>query len=145
MFITRRDYDLEGLFERFFNRRGSLFIDPKRFQRNEIDCTEKDMIITLAVPGYTTDDLNVSLKGNVLFIEGQLNNRASEMTTDVTKVVTNTKNYFERSYQLSDPNLDFDKLSVKLKDGVLIVTIPKKGVLKKNSNEPKVQFKINTL
>jgi len=70
MFITRRDYDLEGLFERLFNRRGSLFIDPKRFQRNEIDCTEKDMIITLAVPGYTTDDLKVSLKGNVLFIEG---------------------------------------------------------------------------
>jgi len=34
--------------------------------------------------------------------------------------------------------LDFDKLSVKLKDGVLIVTIPKKEVLKKNSNEPKV-------
>lgn len=143
MFITRREYDLEGLFERLYNRRGSLFIDPKRSQKNEFDCTEKDMVITLAVPGYTTDDLNVSLKGNVLFIEGQLNNRASEITTDVTKVVTNTKNYFERSYQLSDPNLDFDKLTVRLKDDSLIVTIPKKEVLK-NNNEPKVQFKINS-
>lgn len=71
------------------------------------------IVVLLDVPGATTEKLSVNVKDRILKIESD------------TDLVKNGKNVrYKRSFQISD-EIALDKISAKIKDGVLRLELPK--------------------
>jgi HSP20 family protein len=83
--------------------------------RYEISNAEDKLMIAMDVPGVKTEDVDVSVEGNVLTIRGS------------RKAATDDSSYtskFTQSFSL-DPVVDLEHISANLADGVLTVTAPK--------------------
>jgi HSP20 family molecular chaperone IbpA len=76
------------------------------------------IVVLLDVPGATTDRLSVNVKDRILKIEAD------------TDLVKNGKNIrYKRSFQIS-AEIAVDKISAKIKDGVLRLELPKAELAK---------------
>ena len=84
-------------------------------------------MVTLSVPGYSQDQLKVSLEDVVLQIQGALNSEnESDETVAGRKVHLRERhmNRFSRSMRLP-AGIEGDKVGAKYDKGVLTLTIPK--------------------
>ena len=79
------------------------------------------------VPGISKDDLNIKIQGNYLEIGG----KRSVDTPDGYKTHRNERgeNTFSRSFTLPD-DVDADKVEATLKDGILLLKLPKSETAK---------------
>lgn len=105
---------------------------------NVID-SDKDITIEAAVPGLSKDDVLVELLDNVLSISAdkQTNNE----TRDKKYVCRELKrSSFSRSFSLTG-DLDAEKINASFKDGLLIITIPKKEGWDLKSGVRKIEVK----
>ena len=76
------------------------------------------------LPGVGKDDIDISVSGNVLTIKGE----KSEEKEDKESTYYRKESWsgsFQRSVQLPD-TVDPDKADATMKDGVLVLTLPKK-------------------
>lgn len=96
--------------------------------RPPVDIFETADGITLMadMPGVAKDRLNVSIERDSLVIEGDVQIEIPEQIEAVHADVRAT--HFRRSFALSG-ELDADKISAVLKDGVLTLRIPKRAEL----------------
>lgn len=96
--------------------------------RPPVDIFETADGITLMadMPGVARDRLNVSIERDSLVIEGDVQIEMPEQIEAVHADVRAT--HFRRSFALSG-ELDADKISAGLKDGVLTLRIPKRAEL----------------
>ncbi len=93
----------------------------------DIEETEDQYIVTLSVPGFSQDQLKISLDDDVLHIQGTLTN-----DTDGTEDVAGHKyhlrercmNRFARSVHLPD-GIDADQIQARYETGILTLAIPK--------------------
>ena len=69
---------------------------------------ETETVVSLDMPGVKKDDLTLQIEGNHLLISAKRG----------TKKI-------EKSYRMIHKEYDFDKISAKLEDGVLLISIPK--------------------
>lgn len=85
--------------------------------------TETDLVVTVEIPGVETKDLEVSITGNSLNIQGQV-----EKTTEAEREnyyhVERSKGSFFRSIPLPG-QLDTESASAKYRNGILEIRIPK--------------------
>ena len=90
--------------------------------RYEISENSKQFRLAVDVPGVKAQDINVGLEndGRVLHLSG---NRKVEKNTDKEKYFEEYK--FDKRFTLGK-DLDTDKLTAHLNDGVLVLTAPKK-------------------
>lgn len=75
--------------------------------------------LSLAVPGYSKDDIAVTLDGNILSINGSVD-------TSLPNGITSER--ISKKYTLRDVHLyDLDKIEASVKNGVLTISIPPKN------------------
>ena len=84
--------------------------------------TEKEIKILADMPGVSSDKINVSLRDNILTLEGEVETLEEKNETPVFKEFETGKYY--RQFTLSHV-IDQSKIKAELKDGVLKITLPK--------------------
>ena len=84
--------------------------------------TNAALMLALEMPGVDRENINVKLESGVLTIEGEIDFGKYEGMYPVYTEY-NVGNY-ARSFELSS-NIDQDRISAELKDGVVMLTLPK--------------------
>ena len=99
------DNSLDQFFPRFFNVSAwdDEYVYPYTTKR-----VKDGYQLRMNVPGFSKDDIQVSVEGGRLKINGVLKEEKQE---------------FEHSFTLSD-DIDSNKIEAKVKDGVLLITLP---------------------
>jgi len=108
-----------------FPRRAEPAITPSSIFRPQVDVSgdEKQYEITLDVPGLSEDDLAIEVKGDVLTISGETEDKLEQKDKQYYRV-ERSYGAFQRTLSLpSDANAD--DIQAKLKDGVLTLTLPR--------------------
>ncbi len=89
----------------------------------DISDTEKEVRLSLELPGVAEKDIDVSASGQNITISGE---KKSESETKNGDVYRSERSYGSFCRSLSLPfNIDGDKVDAKLSNGVLTVKIPK--------------------
>jgi HSP20 family protein len=84
---------------------------------------EKEIRLSIELPGVSEKDIDVSASGQVISISGE---KKSESETKNGDLYRSERSYGSFCRSLSMPfNIDGDKVQAKLANGVLTVTIPK--------------------
>ena len=96
--------------------------------RLDIKDNEKEYLVTLDVPGFDPEDLNVQIQGSQVIVSGEQHKEA-ERTEDKGKTVYSEKTAKQiyRTFQLPAPALA-DKAVATLHKGVLELKLPKAGI-----------------
>jgi len=84
---------------------------------------EKDYVFSFDAPGFTEDDIKIEIKDNVISISGEAK-------------VGNSHRSIHRASTLNE-NMDTDKITAILKNGILTVTVPKKEAVIEEKPEVK--------
>ncbi len=138
MAITRWTPNREAMslwndFDRFFNRltKSDLFDNPDSDFTGSgtwmpaLDVTEKEKeyIVEAEVPGMSEDDIQLSLRDNVLTIKGE---KKFESEEDEDNYYYRERRYgqFQRSIRL-DGGVDDKKVDAEYSNGVLTIHLPK--------------------
>lgn len=122
--------EMNGVFQRFFE---DPFFTINPFSGREgtltpaLNVEEKGdrYTVEVEIPGMDPNDVNISLEGNVLTIEGE-NNEEHESEDSDRKMHIMERKYgsFQRSLTLPD-NVDADQISASCENGLLFIDVPK--------------------
>jgi HSP20 family protein len=89
----------------------------------DIDETDAAYTLSAELPGMDEKDVNVSVKGDALVIEGEKRHEQEEKGKD-SYLSERSYGAFKRSFTLPD-GVDADKVQARFAKGVLTVTLPK--------------------
>ncbi len=84
--------------------------------------TEKEIVVLADMPGVIPEKLNISLKDNILILDGEVEPLKGKEEREIFKEFE-TGRYF-RQFSLSQV-IDQSKIEAELKDGVLKLILPK--------------------
>lgn len=129
--------EIDDLFHNFFGRadRQQLFSEKNKLPLEEnaenifffpdIDVIENDdaLMLTAELPGLNKDDIDINFNDGTLTIRGEKQVERDEEVKD-THITERRFGKFARSYTLPRA-IDADAIKAEMKDGVLIVTVPK--------------------
>ena len=104
----------------------------------KVDITEGDNEYTLKadVPGYGTDEIKVTVEDGRLRVSGEHSEEKEEKKENY-HLKERRSGSFVRTFVLPE-NTEGEKIEAKVKDGVLLVTIPKGEAAKPKEIEVKV-------
>ena len=89
----------------------------------EVEETEKEIVVSVEVPGMEKEDCRITIEGNTLYLSGE--KHFERETQDSTyHVMERAYGAFQRSIPLPR-NVDIDKADASYKNGVLTVRLPK--------------------
>ena len=138
--------ELEKFFntDKFFNRNWrDEFPYAKKEETPRVNITEheNEYFLVAEVPGMSEKDVNLEVHNDVLKLTGK-----KEATSDKEGEVYHIHEFhhdsFERSFKLGK-EVDTDKVTAKLEDGVLKVTLPKKHEVKAKKIDIQKKVAIN--
>jgi len=89
---------------------------------------EKQYEITLDVPGLSESDLSVDIKGDVLLIKGQKEEKSEESKDKQFYRVERSYGSFQRTLSLPDDAIA-EEIKASIKDGVLKLEIPRRELV----------------
>ncbi len=118
-----------GDFDRFFSDVISPFIQAAGDTVNNYPAnlyeTDKNFVLELAVPGFSKDDIDISIEGRHLTVKGSYEKESEKSDESRQYHVSNfQKGEFTRTVTL--PNqADAENIKANVKDGVLSLNIPK--------------------
>ena len=112
------DFFVDDIFP--FRRSNERVLPP-----TNIEETDKEFKLEMAIPGLNKDDINVEVDDNRLFVSTEAEESKEETEKNYTRKEY-SYNSFERSFTLPD-NATGD-VDAKYEDGVLHITLPKKKV-----------------
>jgi HSP20 family protein len=141
MMPTRRDSSnypttRKNMFPDFFSNLGSFFDEdvfgsrmmPSRMMQNmpatNIKENDKNFQIEIAAPGLKKEDFNVDIENGMLTISAEKKDEKEEKDENYTRQEYNYSS-FSRSFRLPE-SVTEDDIDASYKDGVLMLTIPKK-------------------
>lgn len=112
----------EDAFPAFF---GTAFSEDFRNWSPAVDVSEGEnsLTFTVEVPGFSKDDLSISVEKGMLTLSGE---RKLERKRDEFHRIERAYGRFERSFSLPT-TVDADKIEADLKNGLLTVLMPKKA------------------
>ncbi|GAP70245.1 molecular chaperone IbpA, HSP20 family [Bacteroidales bacterium 6E] len=84
---------------------------------------EKDYRLELSIPGFSKEEVKISVQKNVLTIKSEKNLEDIENSKYLRRGFTPQN--FEKNFQLSK-DIDGDKISAHFNNGILEVVLPKK-------------------
>ncbi len=93
--------------------------------RIDVEDREKDVMVTCEVPGVEKKDLDISVSGNLLSIKGEKKYEHEEKEKKYYRRESFAGS-FHRTIPLPDV-VDATKIDARLKNGVLVLTLPKKA------------------
>ena len=89
----------------------------------DITETEDSYEVRAELPGVSKDDIQISVKDNLLSIKGE-KRQENEDESKKYKRIERRYGTFERNFTLP-PKVDADNINAKFNDGVLTLSIPK--------------------
>mgnify|MGYP001222888442 CR=1 FL=1 len=138
MMLVKRNYPVPQV-NRFYNSLlDDFFADPffntesteavHWVPRMEVEENNDAFMLNVEVPGLNKDDIDISVKDNVITISGE---RKEKVRKEESQYHLSEIRYgrFSRSFQLPG-NVNVDKIKGNWKDGILNVEIPKSEVAK---------------
>jgi HSP20 family protein len=105
---------------------------------NVMDLEDK-VLIEATVTGLSSDDINIELEDNVLRISANKKEELLDECTDWVKREIHN-NSFYRSFYLND-NIDKEKISAEVKNGLLTLELPKKQKTQTKTKVKKIEVK----
>ena len=122
--LHRLRADFERFFEDFFPERdggenGSRIWAP----RMDFSETEKEYLAKMDLPGLESDDVKVKVENHQLIVSGERKEEKRDEGEDFLRI-ERSQGSFYRSLPLPE-NTKTDAIDAKLKNGVLMVHIPK--------------------
>mgnify|MGYP003661718870 CR=1 FL=1 len=104
---------------------GVGFFNKGSYPKVDVIDNKDNVSIEAEIPGLTKDDVSVELEDNVLTISGnkKQQDQVNENTTYIRRELKRSS--FKRSFTLGE-NLNTSKIDADFKNGILIVTVPKK-------------------
>jgi len=111
---------LDRVFPDFENEGGPL---STRLPRTNVQETDEAYILSLEMPGLSKGDVEVNFENDTLIIKGE---KKTETRDQENKGVVRREYHsmrYERSFNVH--GVDRDKVSAKMEDGILYVTLPK--------------------
>lgn len=104
----------------------------------KVDLEEKKnrIVVKVEIPGVPKEDIDVSIKDNILTIKGEKKEEHEEGEKGKSYIKESVYGSFERSFRL--PDVDAEKIQAKFKDGVLKIELPK---VKESELRSKIEVK----
>ena len=130
--------DISRLFDDFFNIRYTEFADSEWLPAMDVYEDETNIYIKTDTAGFSENDLNVSIDGNILEISGTKTEEKEENESKNYIFSERKKGSFSRSIKLP-AGIDQKDIKCELKNGVLTTTVKKVNHEKKE----KIQIIVN--
>lgn len=116
-----------------------FYEDAKSFlPRTNVIEKEKEYQVEVEVPGVKKEDIDISVKDNVLTVRGE-RKKEEEEKDDRYYSYESSFGAFEKSWTLE--NVEQDHIDAKFKDGMLVITLPKKKEVIENKKPKKISVK----
>lgn len=145
MLLARRNSNdwLPSLFNDFFDDSFPVFTPAKQFASPAVNVieNEKDFEIEVAAPGMNKEDLNVQVsnEGELLITLEKKNDKEDKK---------GKKNYLRREFSYSayrqaftlPDDIEADKITAQMTNGVLHITLPKKEVTVKTPESRRIEI-----
>ncbi len=99
--------------------------------------SEKAYTLEVVAPGFDKADFKVNVEENILTVSAE---KAAEQATEKQKQIRKEYNYrsFKRSFTL-DEKIDASGIEAKYNNGVLVLNLPKKEVVKASAQTISIQ------
>jgi HSP20 family protein len=120
-------HEMNRLFDRFFGREMEPFYGeewfPTAYPQLDVKETDKDVKVSVELPGMDEKDIQISMTGNSLTIKGE---KKEEKEEKEANYIRTERRYgmFNRVVQLPE-GIDSNKASAYFKNGLLEIEIPK--------------------
>ena len=123
-------------FRTFDNAFNSLYSNEemRKLSHYNIEEDEKNYYIEMDMPGVKKEDLEISVKENILSVYAE--RKRINKTNVVDANTENNKNNevvvsrYEQSFNISTKGIDVENIEANLNNGVLKITLPKKEEVK---------------
>ena len=136
MTLARRTENfLPSLFDRFFNsdlmdwNLTNFSSTNTTLPAVNVKETDDDYILEVAAPGMSKKDFKVNFQNNVLTVSSEKQEEKDENDDNYTRREFCYQS-FQRSFTVSQQNVDSDKITASYADGILSVKIPKREEVK---------------
>ena len=136
MTLARRTENfLPSLFDRFFNsdlmdwNLTNFSSTNTTLPAVNVKETDDDYILEVAAPGMSKKDFKVNFQNNVLTVSSEKQEEKDENDDNYTRREFCYQS-FQRSFTVSQQNVDTDKMTASYADGILSVKIPKREEVK---------------
>lgn len=130
--LSRRGFEVfdpQEVMESFFND----FFFPNFYQphymKADIRETEKEYVVEVEMPGVNKEQVNIELRDDRLTVSVNQNEEIKEETSNYVRRERRSGS-MSRTFIVED--VDEEKVSAQLKDGVLSIILPKKNDNKRN-------------
>jgi len=132
--------ELGKFFDEFFGERMPARRGPENptwIPRVDISESKGDIIVRADAPGMNKDEIKITISDNVLTVAGEKKVERDEKTENFHRV-ERVFGSFQRSFHIPQ-NINAEKISASYKDGVLVVTLPKREEAKPKEIPVKVE------
>ena len=121
------DRPLTSLIDNFFGRDDFGPLSNWKVTQPAVNFSETkdDYKIEVAVPGMAKEDFEVKLENDVLIITGKKEEKKEDKNENYMRREFSYSS-FQRSFQMPVNTVDTEKIEANYKDGILMLTIPKK-------------------
>jgi HSP20 family protein len=128
--VSRLRREMDRLWDDYFGsgRRGLQPLQAEFAPVVDVKETAEAVVVKAEVPGMDAKEINISVTGNVLTIEGEKKSEREDKEENY-HLVERSYGSFSRSLTLPAA-VDLDKIEAKYDQGVLTVTCPKKEEVK---------------
>lgn len=120
---------LDNLFDLFFERPAVAKTSSKLIPSMNAHETENEFHLEFELPGFSKDDIEVTLDNDDLVITASHKDVKEESDKKWLKKEI-SRGHYERRMTLPE-NVNVDKISAESKDGILFIVIPKAEVVDK--------------
>lgn len=126
----------DQLFETSFIMPGGLTAQGG-FPPVDMQVTEDDVVVKMAVPGATPDDINISVTGDTVVVSGEVRREQREQKAQ-THFEEIWYGSFQRAFALP-VQVDANKAGASFENGMLTLTLPKAEATKPRKIQVKTQ------
>jgi HSP20 family protein len=126
---------VDRLFDDAFYRAGAGEADEGQPALDMFE-TEDAVVVKAAVPGFSPDDIDVSITGNTLTIKGQV---SAEEDKEEQNYIFRERHMASFSRMLTLPHEVGAKATAQFENGVLTLTLPKPEEVKPKTIQVKVK------
>jgi HSP20 family protein len=116
-----------GFFDPFADFDGDFFKDGRRISACRTDIREEDdkFVMESELPGFNKEDIAIDISGSCLTLKAE-HSADNEEKDKNGKYIRRERSYgsYQRSFDIS--GIDTDSIKADYKNGILIMTLPKK-------------------
>jgi len=125
---------LPSLFNNFFDDIITPYWDVPQSPTIKVSSDEKAYYLKADVPGFDDNDVQVEVKDNIIHLSGKIENKSEQDGRFVSDIKS-----FSHSYSLPNDIIS-DEISADMKNGILVVSLPKRKIEKKQIPIKKIKI-----